>query len=189
MYYKEQDLRALASGMTSGLARETLRQQAKGARGQFDIFLSHSIVDAVLVLGVKRLLESQGLTVYVDWVDDPALDRDAVTAATAERLRQRMRDARSLIYATSRAASPSKWMPWELGYFDGLKSFARISILPIENGSTLSFDGQEFLGLYKVIERLPNAGGPRVLTTSGTSAETLRSFAAGLSNYQPVFSR
>lgn len=175
--------------MSDALARASLREHAGSPQGQFDVFLSHSILDAVLVLGVRRLLERQGLTVYVDWVDDPSLDRNAVTSATADRLRQRMRQSRSLIYATSRAALRSRWMPWELGYFDGLKNADRISVLPIENGSGISFDGQEYLGLYKVIERLVNAGGPRVVTTTRRSAETLRSFVNGSFQFQPILER
>jgi len=32
---------------------------------RFDIFLSHSVRDASLVMGVKRILEEAGKTVYV----------------------------------------------------------------------------------------------------------------------------
>lgn len=41
-----------------------------------------------LILGVKAVLETMNLTVYVDWLDDPQLDRGKVTSSTAERLRQ-----------------------------------------------------------------------------------------------------
>ena len=36
-------------------------------------------------------------------------------------LRQRMDHCRFLLFATSKASPDSKWMPWELGYFDGLR--------------------------------------------------------------------
>lgn len=43
-------------------------------------------------------------------------------------------------------------MPWELGYFDGIKN-KRVAILPInkDNGSSENFKGQEYLSLYHYI--------------------------------------
>jgi hypothetical protein len=62
-------------------------------------------------------LEDEGLSVYVDSVVDPQLDREKVTVDTAELLRGRMNRSRFLLYTTSTASTQSRWMPWELGYF------------------------------------------------------------------------
>jgi hypothetical protein len=178
-YFTEQDLRERAGGLTASAARESLRRSAKSAAGTFDVFLSHSVRDAVVILGLRNLLTEQGLRVYVDWIDDPELDRSEVSAATAARLRERMQQSRTLIYATSRASRKSSWMPWELGYFDGTKDSSRVSILPIEDHSGVAFDGQEYLGLYKVIEKV-NVDGmlqPYAVRPSRRQAESLRSFA------------
>jgi hypothetical protein len=112
----------------------------------YDVFLSHSIKDAPAVLGLKTLIESHNLSVYVDWVEDTLLDRGHVTPATAAVLRSRMRSCRSLLYASSPNATGSKWMPWELGYFDGYRQ--RVAIVPIVDAPLNSFVGQEYLGLY-----------------------------------------
>ncbi|TOO18568.1 toll-Interleukin receptor, partial [Vibrio parahaemolyticus] len=56
----------------------------------YDIFLSHSSKDAELILGVKATLEDMGYSVYVDWVNDPQLDRSKVNESTAQLLRERM---------------------------------------------------------------------------------------------------
>ncbi|MEB0222891.1 toll/interleukin-1 receptor domain-containing protein [Pseudomonas sp. 10S4] len=128
-------------------ARKTYKE-----KDRFDIFLSHSFADAELVLGVKVLLEAQGLRVYVDWVDDKALERDQVTEKTADVLRKRMRQSESLLYLASDNASKSKWMPWELGYFDGFKN-GGVSILPVLEKSDSPFEGQEYLGLYPIITK------------------------------------
>lgn len=116
----------------------------------FDIFLSHSIKDAEVILGIKLLLEGKGLSVYVDWLVDSDLHRDRVTVSTAERLRVRMKQSKAMIYAHSNNSPTSKWMPWELGFFDGYKGV--ISILPIARSSDESFQGQEFLGLYPYLD-------------------------------------
>jgi hypothetical protein len=113
----------------------------------FDIFLSHSYEDAEVIAGLKILIEKEGLSVYVDWIEDAQADRSKVTAATAEMLRQRMRRCRFLLFATSKVSPNSKWMPWELGYFDGLRQ-SRVGILPIVQSDGELFSGQEYLGLY-----------------------------------------
>lgn len=107
--------------------------------------------DADVIYGVKRLLENRRLTVYVDWIDDPQLDRSRVTRATAALLRNRMRQSKSFIFATSKSSPDSKWMPWELGYFDGFRP-GHIAVLPLVQTQGESFIGQEYLGLYPSVE-------------------------------------
>jgi hypothetical protein len=116
----------------------------------YDIFLSHSFSDAELVLGVKKALEREGYSVYVDWIEDSQLSRDNVTKETAQHIKNRMHACKALIYATSENAKHSKWMPWELGYFDGHKP-GQVSILPLLESDTDRFKGQEYLSLYQVI--------------------------------------
>lgn len=125
---------------------------------RFDVFLSHSINDAELVIGVKVLLEDMGKKVYVDWVDDPELDRSQVNKDTAERLRGRMNQSETLLYIATENASNSKWMPWELGYFDGSKP-GNVSILPVLERADQRFEGQEYLGLYPTVGK-ENLRGP-----------------------------
>ncbi len=116
----------------------------------YDIFLSHSIHDAELILGIKATFEELNYSVYVDWIDDPKLDRSKVTSATADTLRKRMNSSKSLFYVTTENADGSRWMPWECGYFDGKKG--KSAIVPIKKYSTdNSFNGQEYLGLYPYI--------------------------------------
>lgn len=119
----------------------------------YDVFLSHSYQDSDVILGVKAIIESLGLSVYVDWIDDGGLDRNSVTAKTAEILRVRMRQSSSLIYVHSAQSPDSKWMPWELGYFDGFRpSF--VWILPLVVSSDSEYKGQEYLGLYPTVDKL-----------------------------------
>ncbi len=120
---------------------------------QYDIFLSHSIKDKEAVLGIKDMYEHQGKTVYVDWIEDKELDRAKVNAETADLLRQRMRASKSLVYVASDNAKMSVWMPWEVGYFDGAQN-GNVSIMPVEEGGSGNFAGQEYLDLYPVVEKV-----------------------------------
>jgi len=87
----------------------------------FQVFLSHAYEDAEVIAGIKVLIEQEGLSVYVDWIEDPQADRSRVTSRTADLLRQRMNHCQFLLFATSKASPDSRWMPWELGYFDGMR--------------------------------------------------------------------
>lgn len=174
-----------SAGMSSGrILKESVT--AATAADSFDVFLSHSIADAEIVLGIKQLLEESGLKVYVDWVEDAQLDRRAVTKESAAVLRQRMRQSKSLIYLSSENSSSSKWMPWELGYFDGFKPDG-VAIMPVLNSPTDAFRGQEYLGLYPIVQKNAYSDGtPDVLVEErGVRWSTLKKFGRG----QPVWGR
>jgi len=150
------------------------------------ICCNHSIADAEIVLGIKQLLEETGLKVYVDWVEDAQLDRRAVTKETAAALRQRMKQSKSLIYLSSDNSSSSKWMPWELGYFDGFKPDC-VAIMPVLDHPTDSFNGQEYLGLYPIVQKDTYKNGtPDIFVEErGTRWSTLKRFGTG----QPLWSK
>ena len=118
--------------------------------GPFDIFLSHSYKDKVPIRGVAKWLMELKYTVYVDWINDKELNRSRVNADTARRLQERMRNCRSLLFATTENSSNSKWMPWELGFMDGITA-GRVAILPVTDAPT--FDGQEYLGMYPYVDQ------------------------------------
>ncbi|WKZ71126.1 MAG: hypothetical protein QY331_07660 [Melioribacteraceae bacterium] len=119
----------------------------------YDVFLSHSSLDASYILAISEEIKDLGFTVYVDWIEDPALDRKNVNKHTAAKLRERMKNSKSLFYATSVNSSDSKWMPWELGYFDGIKS--KVAILPVYDSPKYlaNYKGQEYLGLYPFVAK------------------------------------
>lgn len=165
-------------------AATVLNESARAARAdtRFDIFLSHCLRDAEVIAGVKAYLEGFGLSVYVDWIEDQQLDRSRVTPATADLLRARMRQSESLLFATSDSSPSSKWMPWELGYFDGLRQ-GRVAVFPLVAREGEGFAGQEYLGLYPKVEKLQLPGGatsPFVTRGAGTRTYMgLREFRDG----------
>lgn len=146
-----------ASARSYRTSERVLKEEVENLRkstARYDIFLSHSFTDADLVLGVKRILEEEGnLRVFVDWVEHPELDRSRVTAETAAIIRAAMENSNSMIFATSDASPSSKWMPWELGFFDGKRGADKVAILPLVDTEGRDFRGQEYLALYGKIER------------------------------------
>lgn len=164
------------------ILNENIRQ--KNAKTDFDIFLSHSSQDSELVLGVVSILENLGYSVYVDWITDKQLSRENINRATAQTLKYRMRQSTSLLYLATSNSSNSKWMPWELGYFDGIKP-ERIAILPILDSSNSVFNGQEYLGIYPVVNKSSYTSGiPDIFIFDGSTRwSTLKKFTTGNPNW------
>ncbi|WP_085507153.1 TIR domain-containing protein [Thalassobacillus devorans] len=153
MKFNESELKALAKN-NQGLF-ENSSQILKSASATFDInktydiFISHSFRDAEVIHGLKLFIENiYSLSVYVDWIDDPELDRTKVSKHTANRLRSRMNNCKTMLVAHSESSPDSKWVPWEVGYFDSKNG--RIAVIPITQSTSYSevFEGQEYLGLY-----------------------------------------
>jgi hypothetical protein len=123
--------------------------------GNFDIFLSHSYQDKEIIPALKIKLEDMGYSVYVDWISDGCISRNkTIDKETASMLQKRMKQSKCLLYATSSNSKNSRWMPWELGYFDGIKN-KKVAILPIsksDNDFDNNFKGEEYLGLYQYID-------------------------------------
>ncbi len=137
-------------------AEEALLEENTRLRPSYDIFISHSFRDAEAIYGIKVTIEEMGYKVYVDWINDSHLDRNNVTKDTAELLKDRMRSSHCLFYVTSENANNSRWMPWELGYFDGLK--AKVAILPIREDESVTdtYKGPAYLGLYPYVTKAPS---------------------------------
>lgn len=128
-----------------------LTEAARTNSTSFDIFLSHSSNDREILVGFGEAFRSLHHSVYIDNVIDPHLSPEDVTADTAERLRVRMRQSRSLLYLHTDNSFESKWMPWELGFFDGCKQ--RVAILPVvDHEGELDFFGQEYLSVYPYVD-------------------------------------
>ena len=119
----------------------------------YDIFLSHSYKDKFLVAGLREAIKEAGFSIYVDWIDDPQLDRTNVTREAVELIRTRMTYCKSMIYAFSDNAVSSMWMPWELGFMDGVKE--RVAIMQVNEeveGDTINYQGREYLSLYNIAD-------------------------------------
>lgn len=155
--------RAKSSEPVRKTASTILKEEAAVDEGEvFDVFLSHSSAEEKeLILGVKRILEDHGLTVYVDQIDDPQLSPAHVSRETAEVLRRRMRASSSLLFLHSTNSAVSKWMPWELGFFDGYSG--KVGVFPVTKSEQETYQGQEYLALYPYVDSSDGEDGDNYL--------------------------
>jgi hypothetical protein len=152
-FLHESDIRARARQHAQTQRRsvpDALERAASIRRSRFDIFLSQTIRDAEIVLGVYDLLTEKGYSVFCDWIAAPAVDRGEVTPANAEFVRRMMTISDTLLFLDTAQADQSLWMCWELGWFDGRQG--HVAILPILSDNESHYRSREFLGLYPYIE-------------------------------------
>jgi hypothetical protein len=153
---------------------------------RFDIFLSHAFEDARDILTLYDALTMVGYEVFVDWIADPDTDRAEVTKDTAQGLRAVMQRCDSLLFAVSCHSGESKWMPWELGYSDGLHG--KVAILPITDDETVLETytaDQEYLRLYPYVTMNPNYQGKAQLWVSD-AIDTFASLNDWLEGQKPT---
>ena len=133
-----------------GVLNESFYRHKPQALNEYDVFISYSWNDRQYAHLVEQLLKKCGYSAYVDF-NDLTLNRTDVSVDTAKRLVEKMRKCKGLLYLYSPSSSVSKWCPWEVGVFSGIKNF-RCANLPLVEVSGESFKGQEYLDIYPYVE-------------------------------------
>lgn len=123
------------------------------ARRIAGVFLSHSHEDKDLILPAVRFLQSQGVRVFVDWLDQSMPIN--ISGDTAKILKNKIKEYSKFVVLVTENSKNSKWVPWELGIADGHKPIANIAVLPIDR-YTCRFTGNEYLDIYPKIEFYEN---------------------------------
>lgn len=147
------------SDISKSFSSRRLVSESKELDKHYDVFLSHSYLDATEIRALKAIIEEEGLSVYVDWIEDYELNRENVTKETAGVIRHRMKNCDSLFYAYSDNSTNSKWMPWELGFFDGYNG--NVAVIPVKENPQSGdyYKGVEFVGIYPYITITKNQSG------------------------------
>lgn len=96
-----------------------------------DVFISHKKEDTQEAKALAERVRQLGFSCYLDVFDPELADKSA--GALAQHIRSELRGALALLFYVSPQAIESKWMPWELGFFDGRWGKGTIGIyLPAE---------------------------------------------------------
>jgi hypothetical protein len=125
-----------------------------------DVFISHKVEDLERARSLQRRVQSWQFTCYIDG-DDTELHEVQSPRALADRIRDNLRTCRCLIFAFSTRSKRSRWMPWELGFFDGRWGSKQIGLFDLDQiasdpqGDTKPYRSevetlslQEYLDLY-----------------------------------------
>lgn len=100
--------------------------------GKYDVFISHSSRDMGFVRKLILFLRhAKGVeNAYVDWLD-PIMNHET-DARTAEDLKDRIKNARKVIYVVTTDSLKSSWCSWEIGYSDCDKGVDDVAILAVK---------------------------------------------------------
>lgn len=175
---REDDIRERArrrAQVGQATIEQALLDVAQERRAHYDIFLSQTIRDAEIVLGVYDLLTEAGYSVFCDWLEAPLRDRHEVSPANAAFVRSTMGSCDTLLFIDSPGAAQSLWMCWEVGWFDG--AIGPVAILPVVQDDQPYYFGREFLSLYPYVD-LDQAGRLRVVRPAVTSPGGITLFEA-----------
>jgi hypothetical protein len=116
------------------------------------VFLSHSHKDRELVQPTIAFLRSHGVKIYVDWMDEGM--PDVVSAETARKLKERIRQQEKFIVLVTENSKDSRWVPWELGYADPTKGMDHIVSFPVADSD--NFTNSEYLRIYPKLQFVNN---------------------------------
>ena len=139
---------AAASRMANFSGRVNSINEAK-ARHLRTAFLCHSHKDRDLALGLKVTIESQGGSLYIDWLDEEM--PETTNRETARRIKDKIVACDLFLFLATPNSMSSRWCPWEIGYADGKKAIDSIVIAPTKDDAG-KFYGNEYLQLYRRLE-------------------------------------
>lgn len=180
-YYTEKQIRAFGSSQENvRLAESALRKAITNVDAPH-VFLSHSHQDKELARSAKTMLARFGMGAYIDWEDPEMLA--ATSTLTARSLKAKIRRSSKFVMLASVSGLRSLWVPWELGYADGVKQLSDIAIFPAAN-DTGEWPGNEYVGLYSCIEfgKNSNTGeeGPAVFEPEESTGVWLGDWFSGI---------
>lgn len=113
-------------------SNEELTVESRRENREYDVFVSHSSRDVEFIRKVLLFLKYSkgGINGYVDWQDpDMAHETDARTATG---LKDRIKNAKKVIYVVTTESLKSVWCSWEIGYADCNKGVEDVAILAIK---------------------------------------------------------
>jgi hypothetical protein len=147
--YTSSELRSAAARRAANFSGRLNSINEAKARHLRIAFLCHSHKDRDLALGLKEIIESQGGSLYIDWLDEEM--PDTPNRVTAQRIKGKIVECDLFIFLATPNSMGSRWCPWEIGYADGKKSLDAIVIAPTKDDAGRYY-GNEYLQLYRRLE-------------------------------------
>lgn len=121
--------------------------------GSKTVFLSHSHLDANLVLKARKFFENLGVSIYVDLADKSMPQRTC--GETAAKIKEKIQGNRFFVFLATDNSVKSMWCNWEVGYGDSYKFQKsklanKMLIFPLASNRR-DWKGNEYLQLYPYV--------------------------------------
>lgn len=135
---------------------ESLQYSPKRDPESYDIFISYNFNDISYAKKIVGLLAKHNYSAYADY-QDLTLNRNNVSVKTAKHLLLKMKKCKALFYLHSKSATVSKWCPWEVGIFSGIKNFKCANLPIVDKKYDKLYKHQEYLSLYPYVDYEKNS--------------------------------
>lgn len=149
--------RFLNEQVSTRLLYENYSYHSDTTASSYDVFISYSWNDRSYADKIVQLLKKCGYSVYIDFNDHALKYNHIASQETAKHLLNEMNKCKCLLYLHSKNSALSKWCPWEVGVFSGIKNF-KCANLPLTEGYNENFKNQEYLDIYPYVEYEKIAG-------------------------------
>ncbi len=116
--------------------------------GEVTVFLSHKHDEKAELENAIAFLNSLGVSVYVDWLDEGM--PKTTSGVTAAKIKTKIKEKDKFVFLATEGAIASKWCNWELGFGDAQKYINHIAILPVKENYQ-DYTGSEYLQIYPYI--------------------------------------
>lgn len=116
--------------------------------GEVTVFLSHKHDESKELKDTIAFLNSLGVSVYVDWLDEGM--PKTTSGVTAAKIKKKIKEKNKFIFLATEGAIASKWCNWELGFGDAQKYIDNIAILPLKDNYK-DYTGSEYMQIYPYI--------------------------------------
>lgn len=109
---------------------------------EYDVFISHSSKDSVLVRKIIKSLNKNKLNCYCDWTsDNDFLKRELVSDFTKEVIKKRMNQSKYFLLVKTKHSLESEWVKFEINYYSSINQ---------KNMFYVDIDGGEIEGLQEL---------------------------------------
>jgi hypothetical protein len=141
------------------------------------VFLCHSHKDRDLVMKLISVFQKYNVDVYIDWLDEEM--PQAPTGETAQKIKRRISEAKSLYYLATKNSMLSLWCPWEIGIADSMNR--EILVVPIQD--QYDTHGTEYLQIYPHIDIVKGSNGSPYLGRVEPKSDRRQIISSSLTNY------
>jgi metal-dependent hydrolase (beta-lactamase superfamily II) len=151
----------VSKGSVASLEKNLEQREREPRAEEFTVFLSHKHDEHQELRQAAALLNSLGVSVYIDWMD---VDMPRTTTGeTAQKLKEKIEKCSKFIFLTTNDSILSPWCNWELGYGDAQKfPTENMTLLPVARDDG-TWDHNEYLQIYPYIETQSNFPGSYVV--------------------------
>lgn len=133
--------------ITEGFTGETIIEAASDTTEGKNIFLAHSPLDEEYIVGAISFFFGFNSNVYIKKTSKKKTTKSIHTIASD--FKSIIKSCPKIVTLVSPESCDSEWIPWKLGYAEGIKGWESVAIFPIKSEYDVEdWADQSYLSIY-----------------------------------------